>query len=366
LNTNFKNINFPVTLKISSTGDMIPLHFFGEVIPVSKKIQFKLGYFSSSSISTLSYGFAQFIYNDGTIDFLINHFVNENDYKLINNELVLDEAFYNSIETNILRDLEKLNEVLTKKQVNHFYNCLRYLIDNNRVRIIPVTTKSGEISHYKEALFWDHEGNVINIVGSCNFTYKGIVCNGESFVINRSWGETAERANISNEEKEYEVIFKKESRDFIYLNPEKLVNIIKDKSVSLTAKQLLDEEINLVSLETETYTEEEQNIKRINKVLKSKFETKVEEIVTSPKFPPPYQPREYQVQAYNNWVNNNYTGVFGMATGTGKTKTSLNCVLNEFKKTNNYYTIILVPSIALLNQWEDEVVEFNFQNILKV
>lgn len=236
MNTNFKTTKFPVTLKVSSTSDMIPFEFFGEVIPISKKIQFKLGYFSSTSISTLSYGFAQFIYNGGTIDFLINHFVSENDYKLINDEFVLEPDFYNSIQQNILNDIERLNDVLTKKQVNHFYNCLRYLIDHNRISIIPVTTKNGEISHYKEALFWDNEDNVINIVGSCNFTYKGIVCNGESFVINRSWGEASERANIKNEIKDYEKIFKKESKDFIYLNPEKLINIIKQKSISLDEK----------------------------------------------------------------------------------------------------------------------------------
>lgn len=171
---------------------MIPLEFFGEVIPLAKKIQFKLGFFSSNSMSTLSYGFAQFIYNGGTIDFLINHFLSDGDYKLMNDGIFIDESFYDSIEEKILRDLERLNEVLTKKQVNHFYNCLRYLIDNNRVTITPVTTKSGEISHYKEALFWDYYGNIINIIGSCNFTYKGIACNGESFLINRSWEETAE------------------------------------------------------------------------------------------------------------------------------------------------------------------------------
>lgn len=362
----FKDINFPLTLKISSSGEMIPLEFFGEVIPLSKKIQFKLGYFSSNSISTLSYGFAQFIYNGGTIDFLINHFVTENDFKLLNNDLVLDTVFYNSIESNIISDLEKLNDVLTKKQVNHFYNCLRYLIDNNRISIIPVTTKTGEISHYKEALFWDNEDNVINIVGSCNFTYKGIVCNGESFVINRSWGEASEKANISNEIKEYQTIFNKESKDFIYLNPEKLINIVKEKSISLTEKQLLEEELNLVDINTNTYTEEEIKIKKANAFLKDKFEKSVEEIFISPKFPSPYLPREYQNIAYNNWVNNNFSGVFGMATGTGKTKTSLNCVVNEYKKTNNYYVIILVPSIALLNQWEEEVLEFNFLNILKI
>jgi superfamily II DNA or RNA helicase len=362
----FINIDFPVTLKISSTGEMIPLQFFGEVIPVSKKIQFKLGYFSSNSISTLSYGFAQFIYNGGNIDFLINHFVTENDFKLLNDNLVLDHGFYNSIESNIISDLEKLNDVLTKKQVNHFYNCLRYLIDNNRISITPVTTKTGEISHYKEALFWDEDDNVINIVGSCNFTYKGIVCNGESFVINRSWGENSEKANISNEIKEYQTIFNKESKEFIYLNPEKLINIVKEKSISLNEKELLEEELNLVNIESNNYTEEEIKIKTVNSVLKDKFEKSIEGLAMKPKFPAPFMPREYQHIAYANWVKNNFSGVFGMATGTGKTKTSLNCVVNEYKKTNNYYVIILVPSIALLNQWEEEVVEFNFQYILKI
>ena len=362
----FKAINFPVTLKISSSGEMIPLEFFGEVIPVSKKIQFKLGYFSSTSISTLSYGFAQFIYNGGNIDFLINHFVSENDYKLLNNGIQLDSIFYDTIGQSIINDLEKLNDVLTKKQVNHFYNCLRYLIDHNRISITPVTTKTGEISHYKEALFWDDKGDIINIVGSCNFTYKGIVCNGESFVINRSWGEASERANIANEVKEYEKIFKKESKEFIYLSPDKLINIIKEKSIPLTDKELLEEELNLVDNNSEITTPEQIKIKRVNSNLKEKFKKTVEEIISKPKFPPPFSPRDYQNEAYENWCNNNFSGIFGMATGTGKTKTSLNCVLNEYQKTNSYYTIILVPSIALLNQWEQEVIEFNFQNILKI
>jgi superfamily II DNA or RNA helicase len=363
----FLNIKFPVTLKISSTGEMIPLQFFGEVIPVAKKIQFKLGYFSSNSISTLSYGFAQFIYNGGTIDFLINHFVTENDYKLINDDFVLDSGFYNSIEKNIINDLEKLNDVLTKRQVNHFYNCLRFLIENNRVNIIPVTTKTGEISHFKEALFWDNDNNVINIVGSCNFTYKGIVCNGESFVINRSWGETSEKANISYEIKEYQTIFKKESKDFIYLNPENLINIVKDNSVSLTEKQLLEEELNLVDINSETYTQEEIKIKNVNSILKQKFIKTIEQIITKPKFPFG-KPRDYQLTAYNNWINNGHCGLFAMATGTGKTITSLNCILEESQKNKGYYKfIVLVPTKALVDQWEKEISkQFNFQKLISI
>lgn len=362
----FKDIKFPETLKISSSGLMIPLEFFGKVFPLSKKIQFKLGYFSSNSICTLSYGFAQFIYNGGTIDFLINNFVSEEDYNLLNNKIVYEPDFYYRIENQILSDLEKLNDVLTRKQVDHFYNCLRYLIDKNLISIIPVTTSNGEISHYKEALFFDKNENVINIVGSCNFTYKGIVCNGESFVLNRSWGAASEIANIKNEIKEYDIIFRKESNDFIYLKADALINVIRSNSVSKDIKELLENEVELlnINLENDYSSVEQIKLKKISDNLKIDFENRVEKLISSPKFPGGHQPRDYQNQAYENWVQNNYNGLFGMATGTGKTLTALNFVLNEYKQNDYYKVLIVVPTKALVKQWEQEVKAFNFSQII--
>ena len=57
-----------------------------------------------------------------------------------------------------------------------------------------------------------------------------------------------------------------------------------------------------------------------------------------------------------------------MATGTGKTITSLNCLLNEYKKEPDgvYHALILVPTITLVNQWEQEAKSFNFQEVIKV
>jgi superfamily II DNA or RNA helicase len=55
-----------------------------------------------------------------------------------------------------------------------------------------------------------------------------------------------------------------------------------------------------------------------------------------------------------------------MATGTGKTLTSLNCLLNQYKENNSYKAVILVPTIALVNQWKDECRKFNFNNVITV
>lgn len=71
-------------------------------------------------------------------------------------------------------------------------------------------------------------------------------------------------------------------------------------------------------------------------------------------------------EAFENWKNNKQQGLFAMATGTGKTLTSLNCLLNIYKKYHFYKSIILVPTITLVDQWEQECKRFNFNNIVKV
>ena len=55
-----------------------------------------------------------------------------------------------------------------------------------------------------------------------------------------------------------------------------------------------------------------------------------------------------------------------MATGTGKTITSLNCLLEIYKRNGYYKAIILVPTITLVNQWEQECEKFHFSNVIKV
>ena len=55
-----------------------------------------------------------------------------------------------------------------------------------------------------------------------------------------------------------------------------------------------------------------------------------------------------------------------MATGTCKTITSLNCLLEIYNKSGYYKAIILVPTITLVEQWEIECKKFNFSTIIKV
>lgn len=86
----------------------------------------------------------------------------------------------------------------------------------------------------------------------------------------------------------------------------------------------------------------------------------------APHFPYSSGPREYQQLAFERWKANIQKGLFVMATGTGKTITSLNCLLEIYKKSGYYKAIILVPTITLVNQWAIECKKFGFSGIVKV
>ena len=106
------------------------------------------------------------------------------------------------------------------------------------------------------------------------------------------------------------------------------------------------------------------------KVQKAIEKYKVKESVkvdtNGPCFPYPTGPRQYQITAFNNWKANGQRGLFAMATGTGKTITSLNCLYEIYKHSGYYKALILVPTVTLVDQWEIECRKFKFDNIIKV
>ena len=87
----------------------------------------------------------------------------------------------------------------------------------------------------------------------------------------------------------------------------------KDKDI----KELLDDSMKL---KNDSYSEK---VKLILQKKNKRFEEKLEKIQKYSQISFSAGPRDYQKEAYEKWKQNNYTGVFAMATGTGKTITSL-------------------------------------------
>ena len=329
-----------------------PEKFFNDGLENSNEFDLQLGYFSSATISVLADGFATFISKGGKMRLVINHIVSTEDKNAISKGL--KGGFINCFDLTDFAQLRKTFDEYTQQ----FFECLAFLIYNKRIdiRIIKPRNKKG-ISHTKTGQFRDGD-SVTSFTGSANFTISGLFNNLEEIKIDRSDSlDVMTRKRIESQREEFDCIMDGTKRNIEYLSPENLISAIKTNYCDKDIEELLDVEAKLRKIK---HDKKVQELKRQDSLVSEP----IEEIL--PCFPFPSGPRDYQQLAFDNWKNNGQKGLFAMATGTGKTITSLNCLLEIYKRKGYYKAIILVPTITLVNQWEQECRKFRFSNIIKV
>lgn len=351
-------LEFPSTLEYSSDGDHLPIEFYLLTIPKCKSIYLKLGYFSSNAIRTLAYGFAQFIFNGGVLKIITNHYLSSSDKDLVSD---IEGSNVNETEFKYLleNDLSGLGEIF-KNGDQHFFDCLKYLIKLNRLEIIPVKLKPEKMAHFKQGIL-DDGVNQIYFNGSCNFTYKGLIDNGENISICRSWGDPSEQIKVEENKNTIIKILSKLDNRYEYLIPDQIIEVINMKGQDKQLQELVDDEILIYDK-----LSNHPNTQKAFTDYTNSFKEQLKEERHRIRFPYIEGPREYQTIAYQNWVANDYKGIFAMATGTGKTITALNCILQEYLKSGSYYAVILVPTNDLQKQWVKEVDKFNINDPIVV
>lgn len=341
-------------------GDNEPLQFYIDSLCNSQSFDLLLGYFSSAAIHVLSVGFANFIYAGGNMRMVINNVLSEHDKQAI-------EKGKSGDVINVSLDLENIKRLkyTLDEYGKHFFECFAWLIANKRIQIKIIKPKKGKgISHYKSGIFSDGE-NTVGFKASCNFTAFGLLENLEELDCFMSWENGRSNKWINSQTKYFNEIFE-ERADFVdYLKVDDILVAIKDEFGDKDIQELLIQENEL--LEKKLNANLNPKIKKSIKKALEKLE-KYEETERSPRFPFPDGARDYQNLAYESWKKNDSKGIFAMATGTGKTITSLNCLLEEYKKSPDkiYQALILVPTITLVNQWDNEAKSFNFNNVIKV
>ncbi|MFL2479318.1 MAG: DEAD/DEAH box helicase family protein [Verrucomicrobiales bacterium] len=335
-----KKIQHPNSYTYSSSSDYSPEVFFLSHFRESILVKMHLGFYSSSGFRTISSGFKTFIKNGGRVQLIINHYLSENDKEILSGKYKNQDFESDDFLLNYLSD-----------NGEYFFKCISYLLSQKRIeiKIVKPKNKSG-IEHDKSGLFYDGENKVF-YNGSSNWSQKALKENSESLSYYSSWSSDSKVGQTIKEfENNFDNIFNEKDKTKEYLDPsetKKLTDSIKEKF------NIKDESELEIDYDTN------------NEILKKEIEQcviKEYEILSKPKFPHP-EPYPYQEEAYNSWIKNNKNGLFAMATGTGKTITSLLCLLREYEETGSYKSIILVPTVALMEQWSEEVKEFNFLNI---
>lgn len=200
------------------------------------------------------------------------------------------------------------------------------LIKNNNLDIKFVVTKNGlGMFHDKKGVFCDTNDEKIAFSGSNNETQNAIFYNYESFIVVKSW----EQVEYVNEiENDFDDIWDGKNEQLIILAvTENIENALEIKNKEFLKKN------------------------KSNKYKKIDISSK-------------YTFHDYQDEAIEKWVNNSYRGLLEMATGTGKTITALGCYQNLSEKISKLVTIITVPQIELLYQWEKDLQNGGVQSII--
>ena len=321
-----------------------PVDFCEQALSNSIQFDLGLGYFSSTSINVLSAGFARFIVNGGSMRLYINEHISEEDYNLFKN------GNSEGIEKQLLEKYSELKKVLSERN-EHFFKCLSLLIQLNRIQVRIIVKKNGGLAHQKVGVFTDYNGDSVSFTGSMNMTASALVSNLETIECTCSWKGEDSYLKVQDSISRYERMWAGRNEDVIIYEAKEFCNNIVADYPDIKTDELLAQEERLSKQYVKEHTDSQEDS---------------EHEIVGPHFPNGYKPFKYQEDAYDAWVKNSKKGIFAMATGTGKTITSLNCVLHEYNSTGVYQVLVLVPTIALVEQWEEEIASFGFENIIEV
>lgn len=376
--THFQNLQIVSMLKnnaiwapdggYKSNSDWEPLDFFVEGLSNAKEFDLLLGFFSSSAIEVLCDSFAYFLYQNGKMRLVVNNLLGESDRQAI----VKGWAGHKGM-TYDLNSLSQLRNTFSRRDT-HFFDCLAFLIREGRldIKVIAPSQEVG-IAHYKCGIFRDSKHKVA-FSGSCNFSKTALIDNLERLDTFCSWESDRELSRVMDLEQQFETIFSENDPTVCYLETSELCKQLLEEWPQKDIDMLLKEEEELLS-------ERMADCKRpqVGKALqraRDKVQKAINEIAIQhwqelkqkgiPHFPYPTGPRAYQQEAYEKWESNGRKGLFAMATGTGKTLTSLNCLLKLYETQGCYKALILVPTLTLLTQWESECRKFGFETIIPV
>lgn len=336
--TQMKSIYFPSEINIDAD-------LFLPLATKASSIDCMVGYFSSGFLSELAVTISTYLNskNENSLRFIVSPNLEPSDIHEITQALEKGESFFHVLFPDLKLSSDDLR---TKSQ-----QALALLIFQKRLDI-KIAIKEQGIFHTKCWLF-KVDGDDACVHGSSNATKGGLFNNFEQLVLSRSW-MSAESHEICNElRNKFESIWSnsESSIQTVVVNEatfndisnfiEKNIGHVDDNSIEFYLTELINE------WEKDALPQK-----------KSSNSLQVPEYVD-------FSNGDFQHQghAVNAWEANSHRGILSIATGGGKTYTSLVAATRLQKTESKLLVIIAVPTKTLMSQWEGDVSEFKSRAI---
>ena len=265
------DISYPNHRRYKSRTEWEPVGFFSDCLCNSTQFDLMLGFFSSSAINILADGFASFLYNGGSMNLIVNDILTEQDRNAIaKSEQDIPIPFFD------IKNIEKLKDTLSERDA-HFFDCLAWLIRNNRLDIKIIAPKNSiGISHTKSGVFSDGV-NKVAFDGSCNFSRSALIDNIESLTISCDWDGNIAVATINEIKREFDNIFNGKDENVIFVSADEVRTRIVETFKNKDLKDLLEAEYKFILQDISDESLPQTVVKALNKA-KNKVEGEIEKL----------------------------------------------------------------------------------------
>lgn len=272
-------------------------------LKLAKSYKRSVGFFSSSVFNTIINGVVALVRNGGSIRLICGPELSYEDEHAIEMGYEMKEKI---VRGAFLKSFDKELNKFTDRNLN----LLLELIAKGYLEIQLAVTEGDGIYHDKLGIIEDLEGNKIVFYGSPNSSEYAYKKNYEKVRVTTSWQPGSKEA-IEDESAEFDALWE-------HINP-----YVQVYSFTKDAKK---------------YVERKVEDRKLNP------SRNANEIVL----------RDYQEEAIEAWVNNDYHGFYVMATGTGKTWTAIYSA-KELMKKHPCMLVICAPYKHLIKQWVSDL-----------
>ncbi len=336
-----------------SLRDLKPIYFipndpFSEevLVPtfrISEKADCMMGFFSSEALSTLAPGLAAFInYSKFSYRLIISPFLRLEDLETIENGF--------RSPGDVAKDLVEPFVITDDLLQQHTLKCLSYLIRVGRIEM-KVALMKRALFHPKVWIF-ENGDDAIAAHGSSNMTLSGIKHNFEQISVSRSWLDPTQKYIIEKFRDQFDRLWDNEEGGCVVVS---LPQAVRDKILRSYPSEYPPTESEYQSLYHQAILHKRNDTFDGKPQFASfKFRFEIPNWIN-------YKsgPFEHQGKAIEAWCTAKFRGVLEMATGSGKTITAMISAYKAYKKNKPLLIVVAAPYIPLINQWCDEIGQFN-------
>ena len=301
-----------------------------------------VGFFSSSSLVEVSQGIAKMAQNGGKIRIVASPYLSDEDIEAIKTGY---ENRKEVIEQALLRQLHEPANYYASERMNMLANLVADGILD--IRIAYTMDRSGMgMYHEKMGIIEDDEGNVIAFSGSNNESATAMSINYETMDVFRNWGDSSEKERVQ---------LKCNAFHSIWNNNEPNIEVMEFENITKALIEKYRRKSTNFNIDKEEYPDG----------VSAEGERSIDKTTIAPRIPEGFKLRDYQVEAIDKWEEQDFKGIFDMATGTGKTYTGLGAAARLSKRLEDRLALIIVcPYQHLVEQWVEDIVLFGMKPII--